>query len=442
MKLQVKFALYNTLSKALIILAIAFVLPILIQKVLYNHIDKRLQARLDKTIKMIDKGGINEISLDEQCSFESYNIFKEEFVSIVPLPTLPQDFGKNRIENSERLLENELVKHRVLSHAFIFDNQLYQVDIGEGLSAVDQLNITIWRFSLWMMVAVILFSIFLDLGFVRLLLRPFNKIVNEKLKEAKHPSTFNPRKINTSTYEFAQLDQSLNELMRQIKETFEIEREFIMNVSHELLTPVSILRNRIENLINDPAIPHEVAEKMVESQKTLARLTKVVKSLLYISRIENEQFVRNESVKPSALIQEVLEELGEWMETKGITVVSEWKDEFIYEACNKSLLHTLFYNIISNAIKYNLEKGKIFITGEKKERKYAVTIRDTGIGIASDQIDFIFDRFRRFRPADEMSYGLGLPIVKTIAEFHGIEIKTESERGTGTTFTLLFPLGR
>ena len=439
MKLQVKLVLYNAISKAIIILGIGALLPLLIQRVVYNHIDKRLTARLEKTLLMVQKGGLNEITLDQDCSFDNYNIFKEEFVSISPLPRLPLDFGKIRIENSERAIENEFVRHRVLSKAFIFDNQLYEIAIGEGLSAVDQLNLTIRQFTILLLLAVVLLSIFFDLSFARLLLKPFNKIVNEKLKDIQHPASFDPKPISTSTYEFTHLDKSINEMMRQIRETFEMEREFIMNVSHELLTPVSILRNRIENLISDPLLPHDVAVKMVESQKTLSRLTKVVKALLYISKIENEQFLKNESVLIETVMQEVLEELDEWIHSKGITVISEWKDIFIFSPCNKSLLHTLLYNIITNAIKYNVTNGKIYINGEKADKSFILKIRDTGQGISDDQIPFIFDRYKRFRPADDKSYGLGLPIVKTISAFHRINIKAESENSKGMTFTLQFP---
>lgn len=440
MKLQLKLVLYNAISKAIIILAIGLLLPLLIQRVVYNHIDKRLVARLDKTILMVDRGGLNEITLDQDCSFDNYNIFKEEFVSISPLPTLPPDFGKVHIENSERAIEDESIRHRILTKAFIYDNQLYLLAIGEGLSGVDQLNHTIKIFILWLLIAVILFSIFLDLSFARLLLKPFNKIINEKLKDIQHPASFDPKPIQTSTYEFTHLDRSINEMMKKTREAFEMEREFIMNVSHELLTPVSILRTRIENLISEPNLPHEVAEKMVESQKTLSRLTKVVKSLLYISKIENEQFVKNESASPEAIMQEVTEELDEWIDTKGITVISEYKDGFVCSPCNKSLLHTLLYNILTNAIKYNVTNGKIYITGEKVDKHFVLKIRDTGTGIAPDQIPFIFDRFKRFRPADDKSYGLGLPIVKSIAEFHDLNISAESEDNKGTTFIIKFPI--
>ncbi|MBL0103974.1 MAG: hypothetical protein IPP51_09610 [Bacteroidetes bacterium] len=89
MKLQVKLALYNAISKAAIILAIGAIMPVLIEKVVYDHMDKRLVARLDKTLKMVQLGGLDEITLDQDCSFDNYNIFKEEFVSISPLSSIP-----------------------------------------------------------------------------------------------------------------------------------------------------------------------------------------------------------------------------------------------------------------------------------------------------------------------------------------------------------------
>jgi signal transduction histidine kinase len=438
LKLQLKLVLYNAISKAIIIIAIGALLPLIIERVVYNHIDMRLKARLDKTLMMVQRGGLDEIALDQDCSFESYNIFKEEFVSISPLATLPRDFGSYSILNSERVLENEFVKHRILMRAFIYDNQLYEMVIGEGLSAVDQLNLTIRKFTIWVLIAVVLLSIFLDLGFSRLLLRPFNKIVTEKLKDISHPSTFNPQPIKSSTFEFNHLDRSINEMMHQIRETFEMEREFIMNVSHEILTPISILRNRIENILNDSTVPQQVAEKMVDSQRTLARLTKVVKALLYISRIENEQFTKNEQAPLSTVVKEVLEELEDWIQAKNITIVSEWVNDLLYTPCNRSLVHTLLFNLISNGIKYNTEGGTIYIKGIRKDHFFELTIRDTGIGISSEHLPFIFDRFKRFRPNDEMSYGLGLPIVKTIADFHGIDVSAESELNKGTTFMLRF----
>ncbi|MFN8164908.1 MAG: HAMP domain-containing sensor histidine kinase [Bacteroidia bacterium] len=438
MKLQVKLALYNAISKAAIILAIGALMPMLIEKVVYDHMDKRLVARLDKTMKMVAIGGLDEIALDQDCSFDNYNIFKEEFVRISPISALPPDFNKYQIENADRLIGGEIVRYRLLTQAFLYDNQLYMIEIGEGVSAIDQLNMTIRKFSILMMLAVVVISIFLDFGFARLLLRPFNKIVRHKLKNVRHPLSYDYTPVKSSTTEFAQLDNSINEMMQKLKETFEMEREFITNVSHEILTPISILKNRLENLINDAAVPDHVIERMIDSQKTLSRLTKVVRSLLYISKIENAQFVRNETADLNGIIRDILEEMEEWIQSKEITVVNEWKGNFIFAPSNKSLIHTMLSNLISNAVKYNKPQGKITIEGDNSGNFFILKISDTGVGIDKEQLPFIFDRFKRFRPEDEMSYGLGLPIVKTIADFHEIEISAESNIGVGTVFSLKF----
>ncbi|MCX6292192.1 MAG: HAMP domain-containing sensor histidine kinase [Bacteroidetes bacterium] len=438
MKLQVKLTFYNAIFQALIVIAIGILLPIIIQRVVYNHIDKRLHARADKMMKIIELGGLDDIIKDQECSFDQYNIFKEEYVSISPLSFMPQNFGKDSIENAERNIENEVVKHRVLSRSFLYDNQLYQIEIGEGLSTVEQLNHTINKFTLWMVVIIVLISALMNMTLVQLLLEPFNRIVTKKLKTIHHPATFVEDRIRTSTYEFSYLDQSINEMMIKIRSAFDIEREFITNVSHELLTPISILQNRIENILSDSSLPHDAAVKIVESQKTLLRLSKVIRALLYISKIENEQFLKNENADLQTVTYEVIDELEDRLLQKDIKVHKEWRNDFEMNKCNKSLIHTMLFNLVSNAIKYNKEKGEIFITGKRIDDYFLLSIKDTGIGISEDHLPHIFDRFKRFRPEDEMSYGLGLPIVRTIANFHHIRIEVSSVLNSGTEFRLFF----
>ena len=227
-------------------------------------------------------------------------------------------------------------------------------------------------------------------------------------------------------------------LLQHGVEAFEIEREFITNVSHELLTPISILQNRIENILSDQDLPHEVALKIVDSQKTLVRLSKVIKALLYISKIENEQFLKNEKVSLRPLVIEVIEELEDRLSQKNITVHQQWDHDFELQNYNKSLMHTMLFNLISNAIKYNKTAGEIFISCNTKGENVMLSIKDTGVGIAPDQLPYIFDRFKRFRPDDDVSFGLGLPIVRTIASFHDIRIDVNSTPEIGTEFILTF----
>lgn len=439
MKLQVKLAIYNALSKAVVVLAIGFVLPVIVQTVVYNHIDKRLRARADKVMILIQRGGLNEIKLEQDCSFESFNIVKEEFVQIVPLLNNPINGFSVNFSNETLYIENELLNHRVLKQAFMFDNQFYELSVGEGLSTVEQLNKTINRFTLIVLILVLIVFVFVDLYFARVAMKPFNMIISKKLVKINYPSSYDFTSVPTKTAEFKLLDESLNQLMHSMKQTFQNEKEFIGNVSHELLTPLSILQTRFDNIIADESTPVSIAEKLIDSQKSIVRLTKIIRALLLISKIENKQFLKNESLSLKDLLQEVLSEIEERIGSKGISVFNSCQLDIILHNMNKSLIHNLLFNLINNAVKYNSESGNIWIESRQENNNTLLTIRDSGVGMSDDEIKKIFDRFKRFHSGGEEGYGLGMPIVKTICDFHNIDISFKSTQGNGTEVTLVFP---
>ena len=435
MKLQVKFAIYNALSKALIVLAFGAILPIIVEKIVYNHIDKRLQARSEKVLKIIQLGGINDIIREQDCSFESYNILKEEFVSIRPILNTDENPGIF-IDNETWNIEGENLSHRIIRQPFVYDNQMYQLNIGEGLGTVDQLKTTISKFSLWAMIIVVFISVFVDLGFVRLLLKPFYKIIETKLQPVPSPVNFNTTPVEGTTYEFVHLDQNINNMMHKIKDAFLVEKEFIANVSHELQTPISIVQNRLENIIVDGNVPDEVTVKLIDSQRTLGRMSKIIKALLLISRIENDQYIKNETVKICGLLDEVMDEIEDRLQEKNITISKKFESDFDINPSNRTLLFTMFFNIINNAIKYNKDGGTIHLNTRVDNGKNTIEINDTGIGIDPGQVDLIFDRFKRVNANIGDGYGLGLTIVKSIANFHRMDINVVSEINNGTSFII------
>ncbi|MBE7509042.1 MAG: HAMP domain-containing histidine kinase [Bacteroidia bacterium] len=438
MKLQLKLAIYNALSKALVLLAFGALMPFLVERVVYNHIDHRLKARTAKVLRIIEKGGLNDIVRESDCTFESYNILKEEFILIEPLSGM-KDIKPTVIANEQWEIDGEKLNHRIIRQPFIYDNQIYSLQIGEGIDSLDKLKATITKVALWATIITVLISIFVDIGYVQLLLRPLNNIVENKLKGTKDPVHFNDEPVKTSTTEFKSLDESLTALMKRIKDAFLNEKEFITNVSHELQTPISILKSRFENMLMDDNISDEVADKIEDSIRKLNRMSKVIRSLLMISRIDNEQFLRNESVNIKSLLEEIAEEMQERLSSKNLKLYVHHLDEFTFHKANKDLLYTLFNNIINNAIKYNVENGKIEIGSSFRNNKYVVDIRDSGVGIAKENIPYIFDRFKKFKKTTESSYGLGLAIVKTISDYHRINITVESEEHKGTIFSIEFP---
>jgi two-component system, OmpR family, sensor histidine kinase ArlS len=283
-------------------------------------------------------------------------------------------------------------------------------------------------------------TIITDLAFSKYILEPLNTIIQTKLKNVHSPSNFNPKRITTTTTDFRYLDESINEMMHKIEETFQKEREFIGNVSHELQTPVSILQGRLENLLGDGQLNEHQSIKIADALKTLQRLKNTIKALLLISRIESDQFIKEDHISLKDLLDEILEEANERAELKNISIESTLLQDYILYHGNRPLLFTMIYNLISNAIKYNHENGKVYLKGYlDTDQYYKLEIIDTGIGISQEHLPNIFKRFSRFSNNGTEGHGLGLPIVRTIARFHGVDVLVDSKYMEGSTFTLKFP---
>ena len=438
MRLQSKLTLFSAASKIIILLLLVMVLPPVINRVALLSTDQRLLQKKEQVFDIIEAQGIDSFLPDEEeGAYGSYNLLKEEFISMEPID--PSQIN-NRIENTLRKVEGEVVEYRVLSLAFELHGQTYLLEIGRSLDTIRETSNTLQRYALYFLVGVVLFTVFIDLVFLKVLLRPM-RLILRKLQRIGHPDTFKPTPLPTTTSDFVYLNDTINGMMLQVQDAFRKEKEFIGNVSHELLTPVSILQNRLENMMADPNVPEEVLLKLMESQKTLHRLKNIIQALLLISRIENEQYLKNESVDLKALVQDVVEEIGDRAEMKEVSISTSLKGDAVVPKANYSLLYTMLFNVVNNAIKYNKQGGSISINGELKDSRYTLHVSDTGTGIAEEQLPKIFNRFKRTHAPDGESHGLGLAIVKTVARFHRIKLDVASVPDEGTTFSFRFPKG-
>lgn len=435
MKLRAKFALYNTLSKLAIILVFVLVLPVLIRNIAIVNTDAQLNQKKEQVIDIIDEVGITEfIEEGSEGTYGSYNLLKEEFISLEQNDSVP---AINSIENSARIVEEEIVDYRVLTHSFVLENQQYILEVGRSLSTIHEIERTLQKFGLVTLLIIAILTTISDIAFTKILLAPLKNIVT-KLRDTRDPTSFRYQQVETTTTDFQYLDETIHEMMTRLEAVFTKEREFISNVSHQLLTPISILQSKLENLLTDHALSEEAEVKLIESQKSLSRLKGIVQSLLLISKIENKQYLRQDHVSIQNLIDEVHQEIEDRLDAKGISLGKEGLENFTIEQCNKALLHTMIFNIINNSIRYNKESGHIEVIGFSTGDGYQLEIRDNGIGILPEDLPVLFSRFKRFQQSDSDSYGLGLPIVKTIADFHQIDIDVTSTRGAGTSFSLIF----
>ncbi len=451
MRLETKLGLFNGLSKILLVVLGVLLIPPIVQRVAVVHTDQRLREKRREVLSLIARDGLATFLREEHDeAYADYNILKQEYIAITPLGPAESklEFPAERFFEEPRQVDKAVEDFRILSYVAPLRTtkgeatpRRYRLEIGSSLGTVELLTNTLRALALWVLVAGAVLTVFTDAAFAHYLLRPLRELITRKLRGIRQPGEFSFERLHTDTTDFRRLDDSLSALMRQLQASFEKEREFMSNVSHELLTPTSILQSRFENMLQDPTLPETHAQQIVESQRTLYRLRNTVRTLLLIANIENEQYLRDASVSLTQTVHDVAEELDDRRQQREITRHIDLAPDYVVPRANATLLHTLLRNLLSNALKYNHEGGEVRVLGRPQPGGYVLRVEDDGPGIAPDNLPLLFDRFRRFHatgPKAPEGYGLGLPIAKTIASFHGAVLRAESEVGVGTAFVLEF----
>lgn len=435
MKLQVKFSLYNAITKIAIILILGAIILFSLDRIAYNQLDNRLLKKKARIIEHLSNREIDSL-LSNQESFTDYNILKEEFIILTDIDDEQID-SPFKIITEKREIEGDIEFYRILNYKFQYHKNWYKLELGESMTALEGIKNYIRFYMLIVLVISLFITLITDFAFTNFLLKPFYLIIDKKINRVNDPTLYNYENIPTNTEDFKILDNSVNTLMKRINTLFLLEKQFIANVSHELLTPISVLSTRFENMLNTPQIPVEHENKIFASLKTLNRLKVIINSLLLISKVENNQYLKTEEISIKEELSDIYEDLEDRILDKGLifnqNIVTDLK--FIG---NKALIHTLLVNIINNAIKYNIQGGTIDIYGNYENDSYKIKVRDSGIGMSKELLEDAFDRFKRGND-EEQGFGLGLAIVQSIAKFHKIEIGIESKIDSGTIITLIFP---
>lgn len=438
MKIKHQLTIFNAITRLLVILVLWMMLPVLVEKVVYKHINKSLLEKKQKFIEHLDKKEINDFIVrnDSTETYASFSTLHNEFLQLSRLP-INSEVEKTVFINEPRIIEEEKSDYRILQYQFLYEKTNYQLEIGSSLSEVEELTFTIRFFVLIVLVIILLVTFLMDTFYIEYLLKPFYKIIDTKIRRVNEPDTFDHTPINSHSADFQELDMVLNQMMNRISELFKKEKQFIANVSHELLTPIALLKNKFENLLQNDSLNDSAIDKIASSLKTLDMLKKVINNLLLISRIENHQYESNEAINLGELFTDLYGDLKDRMDEKELTFTMNLQYDFQFIG-NKTLIHILLYNLMVNAIKYNKKNGSITIVDGFLDSHYFLSVSDTGIGMNENQKKQIFNRFSRI-DANEEGNGLGLAIADSIAFFHHIIIEVTTKLDEGTTFRLCFP---
>jgi signal transduction histidine kinase len=241
------------------------------------------------------------------------------------------------------------------------------------------------------------------------------------------------------------LSKNINDLLNRIENAIDREKQFTSDASHELRTPLAVIKGTMEVLIRKPRNQQEYEEKIQFCISEVDRLNHMVDQLLLLARFENQkQNVKQETIYLNALILDNLTRFSEKTENKKIKIVADFTEDFYVQSDNY-LVSIIFSNLISNAIKYSNDNGKIELKLEKTLTDIIFTIADNGVGISEQDLNKIFNSFYRSdvtNHPDIKGTGLGLSIVKRLCDLLKIKISVESKINEKTKFTLIFSLAK
>ncbi len=241
-------------------------------------------------------------------------------------------------------------------------------------------------------------------------------------------------------------EENLKKANEKLKEYNQLKDEFVSTASHELRTPLSIIMGAIRLVLDE--IPGQIVEEqrdvLATAMESVKRLSRIVNSLLTISKIESgRRDLQKTVVNICELIKDTVSNCDSLAQEKGICLDCKVPSKSVDICLDPDKTKEVLINLISNSIKFTTEGGWIKVICTEQDKEVLVSVQDSGVGIAKEDIPKLFDKFTQFdRKAGpgEKGTGLGLAIVKKLVEMHDGQIKVESEVGQGTIFTISLPL--
>jgi PAS domain S-box-containing protein len=241
------------------------------------------------------------------------------------------------------------------------------------------------------------------------------------------------RRVTDRTAQLAAANERLTELDR-------LKSKFIADVSHELRTPLAVLNTRVYLLEN--GLPEKKAEYLIGLREQIQRLIQFVNTVLDLSRLElGKGRITFEAVNLSEVVDQVTDALAPRAEANGLRLIVQCEGEMPPVRGEFNQLAQVATNLVANAINYTAN-GRIEVITRLVDNQVCLLVKDTGMGIAADDLPHLFERFYRGDRAGQTQIagsGLGLSIVKEIVDLHGGTIEVESEVGRGSTFKVLLP---
>lgn len=323
-------------------------------------------------------------------------------------------------------LEDEDEPVRVMCTAFRMpDGQYYELKLMISiLERDDMVEAMLWYLGALFLLFLICTSIGIQLV-LKEVFRPLHRLLDwlHCIQPGKEvPPLDNPTKIR----EFRQLSDAALDMGNRSYKAYEEQKQFIENASHELQTPLAIVRGKVELLAESEGMTEQQMEQLDEIYATLGRAVKLNKSLLLLSRIENGQYTEMEDVSVDEILDELLPDLMDIYEHKQVRLIRKREEQPFIIRCNHSLAQILVSNLVKNSLLHNREEGELQVLTTPT----SLVIKNTGdVPLDGEKL---FRRFYHGMDGKKDSTGLGLAIARSIALSSSLKLTYEWQDGMHT----------
>jgi signal transduction histidine kinase len=353
-------------------------------------------------------------------------------VSLI-IPRKKIDLGQDR--------RNE-VTFRVKKSKISLDGRTFLVSAGRP---VEEIKEELWDIVVGVASGLVFSTLLLMVasyfvaGFI---LRPV-RIINDQAREITEKHLDRRIPVTGDRDEFNTLSQPLNQVFDRLQHAFLRQKRLLADASHELKTPLTMMRLSVDEMRSAPAEnPSRLqAERLARMTEQVLRMERLVKSLLDLSSLEIEAAASEDSIDAVRILESLIDDYRFLAESRNIDIDVRLPKELIVKGSAEKL-NRAFSNILDNAIKYNVDGGRIEVIGDQSGTDLTITITNTGPGVAEAEIHKVFDQFYRVEESRSLRYGgsgLGLAIVKRIIALHGGTVNFESKPGSWTRVTVSLP---
>jgi signal transduction histidine kinase len=380
---------------------------------LLNEIGESNDAILSTRVKVVE----NYIAKGNSNALNVFEVNNEVYIKEIEKGRIIQQTIKDTLLYSD--IEKEYISNKILEVSAIVNGRNYQIKVWKSTIEYDELMEVVFVVFTVLLVLLLLVTAYINSKVSKLIWEPFRNTLNYIKDFSVH--TANYKKLEPSEIaEFSELNSSINQMTSKMSADYKNQKKFTENASHEFQTPLAIIKGKIDVLLQENTLKEEAMTLLIAIEEATSRLSRINKSLLLLSKIENQQYEKTDTVALLPLIEKVKALNEDFILDKSIAFFDEATEELDFKI-NSELCFILINNLIQNAIRHNVKFGKITITIKNK----TLIISNTGVLEALNEVS-IFERFEK-KSSNVNSIGLGLAIVKEIAEANAIEVVYQYE---------------